>query len=266
MATVYFIPYTSRIIKAGALLPDVKVLLASWDAELDVAGNLEEARKRNILGKASRARVRDILAAFRNRYLESPETARVLVQLCRANVSDTVLDRILYFHATRADRLIHDVVTEVLAPIRERGRFEVSLQEVVQTLLRWSCEGKTAGRWSEATARRVAQGLLAALRDFGVLEGRLRKRLAPVYVPPAAFAYVAFRLGQEEPSGSRLLHHPEWRLFLLSPLDVEQGFLEAHQAGLLEYHAAGSVVRIEFPAASIEEYAHVITARTDRSA
>ena len=63
--------YTSRIIKAGALLSDTKLLLESWDETSDVKSNLERIRRENIFGKTSRSRVEDILAIFRQRYLET---------------------------------------------------------------------------------------------------------------------------------------------------------------------------------------------------
>jgi hypothetical protein len=102
---------------------------------------------------------------------------------------------------------------------------------------------------------------MATLRDFGVLQGRVHKRLAPMYLPVEAFAYIAFFLHQGQPSGERLLNHPEWRLFFLSPQAVERFFVEAQQCHLLEYYAAGSVIRITFPAQSIEEYAHALVER-----
>jgi len=34
------------------------------------------------------------------------------------------------------------------------------------------------------------------LRDFGVLHGAVNKRIAPAYMPVAAFAYIAFYLKQ----------------------------------------------------------------------
>jgi hypothetical protein len=103
---------------------------------------------------------------------------------------------------------------------------------------------------------------MATLRDFGVLQGAIRKRLAPMYLPVEAFAYIAFYLHQEQPSGERLLSHPEWRLFFLSPQVVERLLVEAHQHRLLEYHAAGSIIRITFPTDSVEEYARALTQRT----
>ena len=57
-----------------------------------------------------------------------------------------------------------------------------------------------------------------------------------------------FYLKQHQPSGAKLVEHPDWRLFFLPREGVERFLFEAHQRGLLEYHAAGSVTRLTFPA------------------
>jgi len=172
------------------------------------------------------------------------------------------LTRVLYFHAARADALLHDTVTEILWPLHALGKTDVTIQDILTPLARWAAEGKTAGYWSEPTLVRVAQGLMATLRDFGVLQGRVHKRLAPMYLPVEAFACIVFYLHQEQPSGERLLSHPQWRLFFLSPQAVEHFFVEAQQRHLLEYYAAGSIIRITFPTDSAEEYARALTQRT----
>jgi hypothetical protein len=119
--------------------------------------------------------------------------------------------------------------------------------------------GKTERPWSPSVQRRVVQGLLSALRDFGILEGSVKKQLAYVYLPLEAFAFIAFQLHAEGRSGKALLHDPEWELFLLPEGAVERLFLEAHQEGLLQYYAAGPVVRIDFPVHKLEEYAFVLS-------
>ena len=62
-------PYSSRIIKAGALIGDTKVLLSHWDVTVSVVENIRRVRQDNVFGKATRSRVKDILAIFRQRYL-----------------------------------------------------------------------------------------------------------------------------------------------------------------------------------------------------
>jgi hypothetical protein len=253
--------YSSRIIKAGALLPDAKTLLAHWELAATTQDNIDRICRDNVFGKASRSRVEDILAIFRQRYLSEPAVTRALVALVQGRFPAQALDRILYFHAARADRLLLDVVIEVLAPLRARGVADVDPGEVRRALAGWVREGKAGGDWSENTVVRVTQGLLSALRDFGILQGAVRKRIAPAYLPVEAFAYVAFYLKGHQPSGAKLVELPEWGLFLLGREAVERFLFEAHQRGLLEYHAAGSVTRLNFPSPTLEGYANALVER-----
>jgi len=250
--------YTTKIIKAGALLSDTKVLFSCWNPEQSLAENLREVRRRNLLGKTSRSRAEDILAIFRQRYLREESVAKALARLIRNRCDSNTIDRILYFHATRADSLLRDVVLEILVPQWARGVTQVSVAEVHRTLRQWIMAGKTTSNWNDGTLRRVVQGLLSALRDFGVLQGAVNKRIAPAYLPLPAFCYIAFYLKQEQTSGAKLLDMPDWKLFFLPREGVERLLGDAHQHGLLEYHAAGSVTRLTFPAPTLEEYADVI--------
>jgi hypothetical protein len=133
--------------------------------------------------------------------------------------------------------------------------------EVQKPLKKWVGEGKTSAPWSEPTVVRIAQGLLSALRDFGVLQGAIKKRIAPAILPVEAFAYLTFFLKQQQPSGAKLVELPDWKLFFLPREGVERFLFEAHQHHLLEYHAAGSVTRLTFPKATLEEYANVLAER-----
>ncbi|HEV3003914.1 MAG TPA: BrxA family protein, partial [Pirellulales bacterium] len=76
-------PYSSKIIKAGALLADTKTLLAHWDLRDSVQGNVDRVRRENLFGKASRSRVEDVLAIFRQRILGERSVTSALVVLVR---------------------------------------------------------------------------------------------------------------------------------------------------------------------------------------
>ncbi len=253
--------YCAKIIKAGALLADTKTLLAHWDTTTSVYKNIERLRRENVFGKVSRSRVEDVLAIFRQRFLTEEPVTRALVVLVREKLPAAALDRILYFHAARSDRLLHDAVTEILARLQARGITDIDVLEIQRPLKKWVEEGKTRGRWSDPTIVRIAQGLLSSLRDFGVLQGAVKKRIAPAYLPVEAFAYLAFYFKQHQPSGAKLIGLPDWKLFFLTTEAVERFLYDAHQHGLLEYHAAGSVTRLTFPAQTLEEYAHVLAQR-----
>lgn len=254
--------YTSRIQKAAGALPEVKTLLSYWEPEQSVDANLQRFERENILGKASRTRMSDLLhRTFKQRYLADPEVLPALVVFVHAGTSSQVLNPILYFLAAQSDPLLRDAVIEVLAGRIAMQDGEITVQQMETWLNRQVCDGLTKGPWSETTTTRVARSLLAALRDFGLLEGKLTKRVVPIYLPTVAFAFIAFLLQRQQRSGDRLLHHPAWRLFFLPSEAVERFFLESHQEGLLEYHAAGPVIRISFPASSAEGYARVLTER-----
>jgi hypothetical protein len=253
------IPYSSKIIKAGALVGDTKTLLSHWDLDTSVEENIIRVRRENVFGKASRSRVEDILAIFRQRYLVEEPVTKALVTLVRGKFPASALLPLFYFHSARADRLLNDAVTEFLVPQRAKGLVDISVKDFERFLAKGVDQGKTIGQWSESTITRITQGLLAALRDFGVLQGAVNKKITPVHFPVESFAYIVFYLKQRQPSGAKLIELPDWKLFFLSKEGVERWLFEAHQRELLEYHVAGSVTRLTFPAETLEGYANVLT-------
>lgn len=255
-------PYTSRIIKASALLADTRLLLADWDLDKSVSDNLEHARRNNIFGKTSRKRVEDILVIFRQRFFEEEAVGQMLVTLAQRGAPDAWLTPLLYFYAAQADFTLHDLVTAELYEQRRAGHLDLPKEKVMHVVRGWVAEGKTTTEWGETTIQRVTEGLLATLRDFGVLEGHTHKRISPFYLPLPAFALIAFWLLQHERSGNVVLTSNEWRLFFLQVEQVERLFIEAQQDGLLRYQAAGSVTRIDFPSDNLTEYANVLLERT----
>jgi hypothetical protein len=253
--------YSSKILKSGAMLSETKILLAGWDDSASIQDNFYRFRQSNILGKASRSRVEDILQVFRQRYLNEAQVTKALIGMKKAKYSADSLDQILYFHTARSDPLIHDFVIEVLWPRYQNGRQDILVKDAEKWIRQKISEGVTTSPWSENTIVKSARGLMSTLRDFGILQGLNNKSLIPDYLPVDAFSYIAFYLSELQPSGKRLLESKEWQLFFLRTEAVEHLFMEAHQQHLLDYHAAGSVVRIVFPSESIEEYVHVILER-----
>ena len=250
--------YTSRIIKASALIADTKVLLAEWDLERSLEENLDRARRENIFGKASRKRVKDILRIFRQRYFDDADVGSALVTLTQGGAPAQWIDPLLYFFSAQNDRTLRDIVVEAIYPRSLAGYSDLQVEIVIRTIRNWAAEGKTTTKWSDETILRVARNSLAALRDFGVLQGAANKRIAPIYLLTESFALIALWLQQRERSGHLVLQSDDWRLFFLPVEGVERFFIEAHQEHLLTYQAAGSVVRIEFPTDSVKEYAHVL--------
>jgi Putative inner membrane protein (DUF1819) len=202
-------PYSSKIIKAGALIGDTKTLLSHWNFDASVDENIRQVQRDNVFGKASRSLVESILAILRRRYLTEESVTKALVALVRQKFPNAALGRLFYFHSARADQLLRDTVIQILVPMQARVLVDIGVRDFQRSLAKWTEEGKTTAHWSAPTITRIAQGLLSALRDFGVLQGAVNKNIAPAYLPIEAFAYVVFYLKQHQPSGAKLVELPE---------------------------------------------------------
>lgn len=253
--------YNSRLQKGGALLEDMRLLVRNWHNG-GINGQRDTVVAENLLGKHTRARAADILRyTFLPRFVNGrpPQAWKIVRALEDRNFPVEILRPVYYWITARNERLLYDFVCTELLHYSKSQAQRITTDEVCGWI---SAQLATCGkRWSPTVTAKVARGVLATLRDFGILEGVGKKRIAPVYLPVESFAYIAFVLHQEGASGPHLVHHSDWALFLFSPPVVEHMFLEADRNGFLRFQAAGKIIRIDFPASSFEEMADVIAAR-----
>ena len=256
--------YTTRLLKAGALLDEMRILVRNWD---DLQNRNSQNRLiliENILDKPSRSRARDIVrSVFVPRFINGkPQEAwKIVLVLEKLNVSINILRSIYYWITARNEPILHDFVCEELIKMKQTGKQFITVYEVVRWIKNKLLSYKIT--WSESVILGVARKILAILRDFHLLQGKVNKKITPLYIPVEAFIYIAFILSKEGFSGYKLVAHPDWQLFLFTPDAVERMFLEADRHGFLNYMAAGQITRIEFPAGNYEEMSNVISQRKD---
>ncbi|TDW98261.1 BrxA family protein [Kribbella sp. VKM Ac-2566] len=244
---------TSRIIKGGALLEESRRFVETWDDTLSEGDNLQAFRTRNFLGKRSRSRAEDTLAILRQR-LASQE--RSIFPVLRAlTVRGDAFRDACYFEAARNDDLLAYIAGSLLYDVRDKGWTKVAVDDVSRALLE-AQPAPIVAEWSESTRTRVVHGVLSALRDFGVLEGRAIKHIAPPQISFGGFVYVVGRLRQEGASAPELVAHNAWRWWLLDERQVRAHFLEADREGVLRFSEAGSTVRIDWTIDGLEEMIH----------
>jgi hypothetical protein len=249
--------FTSRLQKGGALLGDMRQLVCHW---ADRPESVAPGRfVKDILPKATQARANDTyIRAFHPRFVEgSPRNAWKLCAVLEENLPTFEIARAFYYWLTaRAEPILYSYVTEELFRQARSGIAGVTSVEVSEWIRKSNAGGDKT--WSDIVSIKVARGMLAALRDFGILSGTSRKTIAPVHLPLESFCLIAFCLRNLLEDHQDLTQHPDWRLFLLSPTAVERLLLEAHQQNWLHYQAAGAVSRLEFPAQSFEAYARIV--------
>ena len=168
--------FTSNIQKGGALLDDARRLVEVWDLERGREWNLNRIAEQNLLAKPSRARADDVLRrVLRPRLVEpGPQVIAAMKELLP---SPRGFVEAYYFEATRDDALLAAFAEGPLFEWWERGRIGVDVNEVVAWLGELAAQGETPP-WTDDTRIEVARDLLAALRDFGILTGAVRKEFA----------------------------------------------------------------------------------------
>jgi hypothetical protein len=241
---------TSRIIKGGALLDESRRFVETWDDSLAPESNLDAFRDGNLLGKRSRARTEDTLAILRQRFIDpGPHIISALRPLTLR--ADAFSDA-CYYEAARNDELLAYVAGVVLADLRGRGWVKVSVTDVERALL-VAPPDPVVKEWSDRTRTRVVHGVLSALRDFGVLEGRANKHIASASISFAGFVYVLGRLREQLPSTQQVITSAAWHWWLLEDRQVRALLLEADRDGLLRFADAGSSLRIDWRVDGLEE-------------
>jgi hypothetical protein len=247
--------YTANIQKGGALLEDSRRLIEAWNTAESAEDNLERIASANLLGKATRRRLDDVLMRVLRPRLISPGP-QVMLAMKQLLGHDRALTEALYFEATTDDELLADFSQGPLHEWYEAGRTGVAIDDVTH----WLSDQAGAGRapeWSPTVRTKVARGLLAALRDFGVLEGVVHKVFAPPRMTLAGFCYVAFRLHETGGSSRSIAESPVWRRWLLGREHVADLFNQASRAEVLTYGSVGSAVRIDWHVERLEEAVRV---------
>ena len=248
------IAYSTRIIKGGALLEESRRFVESWDDELTAQTNLEQFLTHNLLGKKSRARAEDTIAILRQRFVDpGPEIMRALRPLTIR--ADGFRDA-CYFETARNDELLA-YTAQALRRLRDRGGSMIRVGDLERELLERP-PVETIRAWGQSTRTRVIHGLLSTLRDFGVLEGRANKRIAPSHITFSGFVYVLGRLRQLTSSSHALVTSNAWGWWLLDDSQVRSQLLEADREGVLRYRDAGSAIRIDWRIDGLEELVRAV--------
>jgi len=245
------------------VIDETRILLDRFDPRTDTNRWAVEIVKENALGKVSRSRTSEIINRyFVARYVNGyPMDAwKPLKILCSKGVDLPIIRAIMYYHTAKIDDFLFDFVVDEVFERYYSGRMDISADDVYR-FIEASSQDKFEKSWSESVKGRLSRGIMSALRDFGILEGRSKKRIANFYLPIEAFVYVASIIHSNVSTGEMIVNHTDWKLFLLKPRTVENIFLEAHQHGWLKYNAAGNIIRIEFGFNTLEELANEIASR-----
>ncbi len=166
----------------------------------------------------------------------------------------------LLWHVGNIDELYFRFASDWLFKQYKDGAFFLRTDEAVP-FVRKTTDGRIAsgGKLSEYSVLRTARDLFKTAVDFGILEGRVKRKFANYHIPEEAFVYVLHGLAGEGRNTAKIVSSKSWRLFLMDADDVERELLRLHQYKVLEYQIAGSMASLKLPCESLTEYARKLT-------
>jgi hypothetical protein len=254
--------YTNTISKGSALLEETKILLRAWQPGESLNEFCERVLREDLLGRMTAYRARDIVRrVFARRYFRPDnKPALLLKRLLERNQSGQLFSDLCLLYASRNDDLIRDVVTHLYWPALSEGRLTLSPAHVVEFLRQAERDARIPEAWSEQVKLKAARGILKAMADFGLVVpvSRTRRELAHFRSTDRTIVFLAYDLHFAGSTDAAVVDHHDWTLFGLTRREVASALDRLSGEGWWLAQIAGSVVRITWKYASMEEVADAI--------
>lgn len=236
---------TPKIAHHTSYIPETKRVLR----EYVTCGSYDALRDRviedNIVNKDTDYYRKSVLREITRRYIPDKESFRKtpLMHLLTADIQDDVVDWCLYYEFSQ-DPFVRLVTEGFLFPEFERGQLAVTTEDLVEYLHILKDEYPEIESLEDHTIEAAALQYLAALKNFGLLEGRQRKEFAVTYIPDETIAYVVYRIRDKGAEGATsMIEHPDWRLLLMTKKDVQRR-VGGVSPQYLTYEKRGSTERL----------------------
>jgi len=250
--------YSSTNSSKGALLTESDVLF-SYLAKNN--GDLHSARDavihENIFAKKTYQTRKRCWTVLHSRYFPnqlSPEHLHPIVEIHRAKASQIVKRGILYFHFATSDLFAYRTTAKLLYGMFRRGLSNIGPRDIGEFLDSQKESHPEIETWSYQTRRSLVSHYLSAVRDFGLLEGKARKRIHKPMVDQNLLLYIVTILRDCGRGAREILASDDFKLFLLSPEEVEVRLAEAHRNGRIKFRRSGQIVSLGLPWETIYDY------------
>jgi hypothetical protein len=244
-------PYCSFGLIKGALVIETLQVFQGWDLEASKRANLDRVRASNSISAPTQAWLKQVCTTFSRRFDPSGPD-RSLALAARTAIGRLHWRPLLLWHMANSEELLGDGLAWTWEVFSAGGDLLQSDQALAWLESTSSQGHPEVAEWGEATRKRVAGGLLKAGVDFGLLQGKVKRRFTAYYLADEPLLYVLLQALASNRTTAAALADPRWLWFRLPEAELEHRLLLLHQAKLISYYRAGSVVDLKLPASSAE--------------
>jgi len=250
---------STRLIRKGALIEETYSAFQAWDLGKGFTDNLTILRESNIWGARNQSWLREITSTLSTRFADQ-QNLTPLIKLAKSGIDLEKWKPCLLWHLAAIDELYYRYALEWLYPAFHDGTYLIRTDDVTPFVTELtSGQIASGGNLSEYGTVRAARDLLRMSSDFGLLEGSTARQFTHYHLQSESFLYILYALSDFGQNPQKIIDAPEWRIFLMSPGQVERELLELHQFQQLNFDIAGSLVNLNLPYKSLQEYVERLT-------
>lgn len=251
--------HSTRLLRKGAFIEETYRVFSHWDESMGLRENLDRIRATNPLGAPNQAWLKEITATLATRFSHGDPVAP-LVALAKSAYPMERWRYFLLWHFAGTDGLFARFCSDFLMEESRRGIVVFTTESVAPFMRRLHTEGILETDLSEYGITRGSRDLLRMAADFGLVSGNPNRRFTHAHIPEDAFLYALYDLMESSSSVSRAIRDDRWKMFLLTPDEVERELLTLHQYRRLRYEQAGSVRELALPFANRLEFTRSLCA------
>lgn len=249
--------YTANIHNTGALIDESKTVLRLFSKYKDEQKVKQVLLEDNPLNKESEGSIEKIFFITRKRYLR--KNPWPLIKILESDLPSKTVEAVMFYYFAKSDNLVYDLTTEMLFDLYSQGNLTVTKNDVEEFLQSKEEKHSEISDWSITTRNKTIRHYLAAVKDFGLLEGSKKKEFADYHLPTDAFFYIFYHLYHSEDGTKNAVESKDWKLYLLKEQDIESALSEGTRRGHIRYDSAGKITDIEPEFDSLEDYVNAIT-------
>ncbi len=249
---------STRLLRKGALIEETYRIFSHWELDESLSENLARIREQNPLGAKNQSWLHEVTTTLSSRFAQG-DSIESLVILAKAQYPLERWRFFLLWHFGSTDGLFRRFVDEFLFRQRLEDIAAFDTEAVASFVAEIDRERILGAPLTAYGQVRLARDLLRMAAAFGLVTDQLRRRFTHIAIPDDAFLYGLYSLNAEIPSVSRAVESPRWRLFLISPADIERELLNLHQFRRLRYEQAGTIRELALPYDTLTEFARSLT-------
>lgn len=245
--------FSTRLLRKGAFIEETYRVFTHWDSTHTTRENIDRIRRDNPLGAPNHAWLREITATLLTRFSHG-ESVEPLVILAKAGYPVERWRYCLLWHFAGTDGLFARFCKEFLVEQLRKGVVVFTTESVKPFMERLKAEGVIESDLSDYGIVRGARDLLLMAADFGLIKGTPNRRFTHDAIPEDAILYAIYGTMESVQSISLTIRDDRWKLFLMTPADVERELLNLHQYRRVRYEQAGSVRELSLPFPGLIEF------------